>query len=52
MWRIYQYSRGVPRLINAVCDKSLLAGYAAQRRGIDFRAVGRAIRELEGSIQA
>ena len=50
LWRIYQYSRGVPRLINAVCDKSLLAGYADQRNGIDYRAVGRAIRELEGRI--
>jgi general secretion pathway protein A len=25
--RIYSYSRGLPRLINAACDKALLAGY-------------------------
>jgi len=48
--RIYRYSRGIPRLINAVCDKCLLAGYVEQRAGIDYRMVGRAIRELEGKI--
>ena len=50
LWRIYNYSRGIPRLINAVCDKCLLAGYVEQRDGIDYRMVGRAIRELEGRI--
>lgn len=51
VWRIYKYSAGVPRLINAVCDKCLLAGYVQQRDKIDFRMVGRAIRELEGNIE-
>jgi len=50
IWRIYRYSRGIPRLINAVCDKCLLAGYVARRDRVDFRMVGRAIRELEGQI--
>ena len=50
LWRIYNYSKGIPRLINAVCDKSLLAGYVAQRDRIDFSTVGRAVRELEGQI--
>jgi general secretion pathway protein A len=50
LWRIYNYSRGIPRLINAVSDKCLLAGYVEQRDGIDYRMVGRAIRELEGRI--
>ncbi len=52
LWRIYRYSQGVPRLINAVCDKALLAGFVAQRDRIDFRLVGRALRELEGNIEA
>lgn len=51
LWRVYNYSRGIPRLINAVCDKCLLAGFVEQREGIDFRIVGRAIRELEGNIR-
>lgn len=52
VWRIYRYSRGIPRLINAVCDKCLLAGYVQRRDRIDFRMVGRAIRELEGQVEA
>ncbi|MHB8521088.1 MAG: ExeA family protein [Limisphaerales bacterium] len=50
LWRIYRYSGGIPRLINSVCDKCLLAGYVQQREQIDYRMVGLAIRELEGKI--
>jgi general secretion pathway protein A len=50
VWRIHRYSRGVPRLINAVCDKCLLAGFVQRRQKIDFSMVGRAMRELEGEI--
>lgn len=52
LWRIYRYSKGIPRLVNAVCDKALLAGFVEQRDRIDFRLVGRALRELEGNIEA
>jgi general secretion pathway protein A len=51
IWLIYRYSRGIPRLINAVCDKCLLAGYVQQRDRIDYRMVRRAMRELEGHIE-
>ena len=51
VWRIYRYSSGVPRLINTVCDKCLLAGYVQQREKINYGMVGRAIRELEGRIE-
>ncbi|MCL5098774.1 MAG: AAA family ATPase [Candidatus Omnitrophica bacterium] len=50
LWRIYHYSRGIPRLINAVCDKCLLAGYVQQKDRIDFHMIGLAIRELEGKV--
>jgi general secretion pathway protein A len=50
LWRVYFYSRGIPRLVNALCDKCLLAGYVQQRDRVDFGMVGRAIRELEGKI--
>ena len=49
--RIYRYSRGIPRLINAVCDKCLLAGFVLQTDWVTRRIVGRAIRELEGEIR-
>ena len=48
IWRIFRYSRGVPRLINAVCDKTLLCGYVTGTDLLGWRHVGRAIRELEG----
>jgi general secretion pathway protein A len=51
LWRIFRYSKGIPRLINAVCDKALLAGFVEQSDRITFRMAGRAIRELEGDIR-
>ncbi len=51
-WRVYRYSKGVPRLVNAVCDKALLAGFVQQRERIDFNMVGHAVRELEGHFEA
>jgi len=52
LWRIHHYSKGIPRLVNAVCDKCLLAGYVLQRDRIDFTMVGAAIRELEGEMNS
>ncbi|MEM1206982.1 MAG: AAA family ATPase [Acidobacteriota bacterium] len=48
VWAIHRYAGGVPRLINAVCDKTLLAGYVEGRDRLGYRQVRRAIRELEG----
>ena len=52
LWRVFSYSRGIPRLVNAVCDKALLAGFVHARDKIDWRLIGRALRELEGNIDA
>jgi general secretion pathway protein A len=46
---IHHHTRGVPRLINAVCDKALLAGYVEDRDHITWREVRRAVRDLEGN---
>jgi len=46
--KIYGYSRGVPRLINAVCDKTLLSGFVTATDRLTAGHVKRAIRELEG----
>ncbi len=51
VWRIHRYSQGVPRLVNAVCDKCLLAGYVKGREEVDWQTVGLAISELEGKGQ-
>ncbi len=45
---IHRHSRGVPRLINAVCDKTLLCGYVEGRDHLCWRQVRRAIRDLKG----
>jgi general secretion pathway protein A len=45
---VYKYSQGIPRLINAVCDKTLLAGFVAQVQVLTKQEVTLAIEELEG----
>jgi general secretion pathway protein A len=52
IWRICRYSGGIPRLVNAVCDKALLAGFVNQTQRLDYRVIGVAIQELEGNIPA
>ena len=52
IWRICRYSGGIPRLVNAVCDKALLAGFVNQTEKLDYRVIGVAIQELEGNIAA
>lgn len=44
---IYHYSKGVPRLINTLCDKALLAGYVYETFQIHPEIVKRCIHELE-----
>ena len=46
---VYRYSGGIPRLINAVSDNALLAGYVAGTWRIDAACIKRAIAQLEGS---
>jgi general secretion pathway protein A len=46
MRRIYQYSRGVPRRINLLCDRALLGAYANGRTGVDRGTVEKAAREV------
>lgn len=43
---IFEYSRGVPRLINIACDRSLLAAYSLNQKKIPPSTVRIAIKEL------
>jgi len=45
----HRLSRGVPRLINVICDRALLGAYANDRRRIDARTLRRAAREVRGA---
>ena len=45
---IYDYSKGIPRLINIVCDNALLTGYAADQKVIGKNIVREVINHLDG----
>lgn len=45
---LHSYAGGIPRLVNAVCDKALLYGYVNEIDHLTAKSVRRAIRELEG----
>lgn len=46
--QIFDYSGGVPRVINVLCDKALLAGYVAEATLITDAMIQRAIADTEG----
>jgi general secretion pathway protein A len=46
--RVQRYSKGIPRLVNAVCDTALLASYVDGVDEVTHRHVARAVAELEG----
>jgi general secretion pathway protein A len=48
---VYRSTRGVPRLINHICDLSLLLGAAEGRRYVDARVVAKAREEFKDSQQ-
>jgi general secretion pathway protein A len=43
---IYKYSKGIPRLINIVCDRALLCAFGLNRKRITRAIVRSAIKEL------
>jgi general secretion pathway protein A len=44
--KIYQRSGGIPRLINILCDNSLLNGYALDQKMVDDKSVKDAAKDL------
>ena len=46
--KIYRYSRGIPRVINIVCDNALTDGYADEKKSIDAGVIRETISDLEG----
>jgi general secretion pathway protein A len=43
---IFERSKGVPRLVNLVCDNALLVGYSMDSRLVDSNVVNRAISQM------
>jgi general secretion pathway protein A len=46
--KIYSYTKGLPRLINIVCDNALLTGYATDQKVIGYKVIRDVINNLEG----
>lgn len=49
---IHQYSGGIPRVVNIICDNALLLGFVQETRKISESLVQEVIRDLEGSRKA
>ena len=45
---VYRLSGGVPRVVNVICDRSLLGAYSREMRTIDKRIVRKAASEVSG----
>lgn len=46
--KIYKFSKGIPRLINIICDRALLGGFVEQTYYIDKRIIKKAKKSLAG----
>jgi len=51
MGEIYEYSSGVPRLINLVCDRALLLGFTMETKTITMDMIKRSVEEIEGYVR-
>lgn len=45
---IHRYSRGIPRLVNAACDATMVCGWVEERDRLGWWQVRRGLRSLEG----
>jgi len=50
--QLYNYSGGVPRLINVICDRALLGCYVQSRHHVDKQTLLSAAREVLGDSKA
>lgn len=48
---IYQYSRGIPRLVNIICDSLMLSAFAEDKNKLDAYIVLDVIRDLDFEVQ-
>jgi general secretion pathway protein A len=48
--QIYRYSMGYPRLVNIICDRALMTGYAGSKKVISASIVDECARELNVAL--
>ena len=46
--KLYAKTRGVPRLINIICDRAMLGAYVKSRRRVSLKILQEATREVQG----
>jgi general secretion pathway protein A len=44
---VHRYSQGIPRIINNLCDKSLLSAYIRESDDVTYWDVRRAIKDMK-----
>jgi general secretion pathway protein A len=47
---VTDHAKGIPRVINILCDNTFLMGYGLSRKNVDSDIVGQVIREMEGPV--
>jgi general secretion pathway protein A len=47
LWRVHRFSKGIPRIVNNLCDKALLSAFIRESDEVNFWDVGRAIRDVK-----
>src|SRR5581483_7409459 len=49
---VYKYSRGIPRLINTICENALINAYASQSKAVSEEMVDEVAHELRLNIRS
>jgi len=49
--KIYQISKGIPRLINIICDRALLGTYVQNKPSVDVATLNQAAKEIFGELK-
>ena len=52
LYRIYKLSKGVPRVINLLCDRALLGAYVQGKDSVNMPILAKAAREVLGQKAA
>ncbi len=47
---VWRYSRGIPRLVNVICDTSLVYGFSEQVEKLDVKLVGEVIKDKQKGL--
>ena len=47
---VWYYSRGIPRVMNTLCDTALVYAFADQKSGVDIKLVNEIVNERKGSL--